>query len=165
MVLLYIAIAILSWVFIPKIYRYINKKRHPFSGKIETFKDVNDFIINCDFLRFNDIEKGVRYNYYIVGVKRDEKISDAIDGYRIITVCKGIYRTEAHDSYWFFMRHRIDEPVRAFIWKHKGAINAQLDVEAILKEKDRKEKEKKLKLKELDKNIKKDIFKVFREIK
>ena len=155
MVLVYIAIAILSWIFIPKIYRYVNKKRHPFSGKIETFKDVNDFIANYDLFYFADKdENGVDYNYHIVMVKHQAREFDIIMTTNLVTVPQGIYKSEMHDNYWYWIGNRIDEPIRAFVWKHKDAINAQLDVDKIIKEKDRKEKEKKLKLKELDKNIK-----------
>jgi hypothetical protein len=164
MILFYIVIIIFSWIFVPKIYRYINKKRHPFSGKIETFKDVNDFIANYDLFYFADKDNdGVDYNYHIVTKRYNSNIFIIILSTRTITIPKGIYKSEKYDNYWFAIHNRINEPIRAFVWKHKDAINAALDVEKIIKEKDRKEKEKNLKLKELDKNIKKDIFKVFRD--
>jgi hypothetical protein len=137
---------IFSWIFAPKIYRYINKKKHPFSGKIETFKDVNDFIVNYNLFHFTD--KDENYNYYIVTK------TYTIWNTKTITIPKGIYKTEKYDNYWYSIHNRINEPIRAFIWNHKDAINAQLDVEKITEEKDRKEKERILNLNELDKNIK-----------
>ena len=151
--------------YIPKIYRYINKKRHPFSGKIETFKDVNDFIINKDIVFFQDKDDdGDMYNYTIVNTKTYTKIYDVSykGGSKIIDIITGVYKTYIGDNYWFDMRNRIRIPIRAFVWQHKDVINEQLEKERELKEKDRKEKEKILKLKHLDKNIRKDIFRINR---
>ncbi len=173
MILIYISIIILFLIYIPKIYYYINKKRHPFSGKIETFKDVNDFIANYDFFHFSDKDDDnneEEYDFYIVNAKRDEKVpdSDYVSGYKIVNVYSGVYKTYKNDSYWFFLRNKdldMSNNIRAFIWRHKDAINAQLEIERIEEEKDRKEKEKILQLKELDKNIKKDVFKFLRGTK
>ena len=150
-------IAVLSIEYIPKIYRHINKKRNSFSGKIETFKDVNDFIINEDIISFQDKDNdGNIYKYVIVNTKTYTKIYDVSDryGYKIIDIITGVYKTYIGDNYWFNMHNRINIPTRAFVWQHKDVINEQLEKERELKEKDRKEKEKILKLKQLDKNIK-----------
>ena len=151
--------------YIPKIYRHINKKRHPFSGKIETFKDVNDFIINKDIMFFQDKDDdGNIYKYAIVNAKTYTTIDFNYDsgGSKIIDIITGVYKTYIGDNYWFDMHNRINIPTRVFVWQHKDAINEQLEKERELKEKDRKEKEKILKLKQLDKNIRKDIFRILK---
>ena len=151
--------------YIPKIYRHINKKRNSFSGKIETFKDVNDFIINEDIISFQDKDDdGNMYKYVIVNAKTYTKIYDVSykGGSKIIDIIAGVYKTYIGDNYWYDMHNRIRIPIRAFVWQHKEAINEQLDKERELKEKDRKEKEKILKLKQLDKNIRKDIFRILK---
>jgi hypothetical protein len=118
---------------------------------------------NKDFISFQDKdENGNMYEYTIVNVKRYTRIYDPIYNSKLIYIFKGIYKSEIGDDYWFDANNRINTPIRAFIWKHKDAINEQLEKERELKEKDRKEKEKILKLKKLDKNIKKDVFKIFK---
>jgi hypothetical protein len=153
----------------PKLYRYINKKRHPFSGKIKTFKDVNDFIINKDIMFFQDKdENGNICKYTIVNTKTYTTIYDVSykGGSKIIYIIAGVYKSEIGDNYWYYMYNRISIPTRAFVWKHKDAINEQLEKERELKEKDArndvKDKERILELKQLDKNIRKDIFRIIR---
>ncbi len=167
MIFYIILIAIFLLIFTPKIYRYINKKRHPFSGKIKSFKDVNDFIANYDFLHFADKDDdGEEYDFYIIIVKQYGRTSDFLyGGTKLVDIRKGIYKTNGLRSYWFSSINKINYPIRAFIWKHKDAINAQIETENKIKESDRKEKEKILQLRKLDKNIKKDVFKFLRGAK
>jgi hypothetical protein len=94
--MLLIILFIVFLLFAYTMYCYINEKLHPFSGRIETFKDVNDFIANY-------------YNY------------------------KGFHFKEGTDSLDIMS---VEEPIRAFVWEHKDAINYQL-------EKDREEKDEK----------------------
>lgn len=159
MLLLILALTI---IIVPKIIRFINKRRYPFTGKIEIFRDVNAFIAHIDSLDFQEEKDGKLYKYNILNVNSSEKMPNSKGNYDIVDVFKGIYKSEVGNNYWFNIRYRINTPIRAFIWKHKDIINQQLSIQEKAKEKKLKEKEELSKSKYLDTIIRKNRIKIIK---
>ncbi len=143
-----VVILLLSIMIFPDIIKDIRKYFNSFSGQIETFKDVNAFLVNYKYFTFrNDDIHGDKYDikeeFYPDGqLKSRMKSLVHPKYYYIVTVNlmwysnfdlsspflvpKGIYwSNDKNDDLRFFLKER-NIPLRVFIWNHKDAINAEL---------------------------------------
>ncbi len=160
-ILLNIIIAIALYTYVPKIISYINKKKHPFFGKIETYEDVNAFIAHKELLSFQNTDKNNNiYQYSVVNTTlyRMAYNSDC-DCKTTIDIPPDVYKYPIGTESWYDKSNRLNIPIRAFIWENKDIINKQLaidyEIEQEIKEKELKEKEQLLQLKKLDEIIRK----------
>ena len=139
---------LLSIMIFPDIIRDIRKYLNPFSGQIETFKDVNAFLVNYKYFTFYNGDMhgdiyDIKEEFYPDGQLKS-RIKSLVHPkyYYIVTVNlmwysnfdlsspflvpKGIYwSNDKNDDLRFFLKERYI-PLRVFIWNHRDAINAEL---------------------------------------
>ena len=101
----------------------IRKKRHLFSGKIENYKDVNDFLANYKHFIFHEQE----YYYLIVSKTFSRSYKDYSNRWSGRDFYSGIYISENNSTDLRYMDRKRNQPLRAFVWEHRDEINLELE--------------------------------------
>ena len=125
--------ALISAIIRP-IIRIIFRRRYPFSGRIDSYTDVNRFILHYDdfFIEDNPDDPEGRYFFILTHTDYSRPY-----GY-------GVYYVR-HISYPPDISRLITRNIRIFIWEHRDIINAEL--------KERQEKHEKFLQSEYRKSI------------
>ncbi|MHB1546134.1 MAG: hypothetical protein ACYCSB_01210 [bacterium] len=94
-----ILFSVFAILVMPKLIWHIRKKRHTFSGKIESYKDVNDFLLNYKYFIFCE-----REDYYSVVTKTFSWThNDYSYSYRRCVFYPGIYISDDNSDDWRYM--------------------------------------------------------------